>query len=110
MTHTSRSRAAGPLWVGLCLGLMGLAGCGGPPDFEGRISPAARAAPYPALVPTDPIVAAHGGPVDAAPLTTSLEARVSGLERKAGQIQDGPIIDAATLRRLEAARQAAAAQ
>lgn len=92
------------------LGALVIAGCSAPPDLENRVSPAAREAPFPKLVPTAPIVAAHGGPVTGAPGAEGLDARIARLESRADQLQRGSIVDPATLRRLEAARAAAAAQ
>ncbi|APX88886.1 hypothetical protein BV394_03365 [Brevirhabdus pacifica] len=59
------------------------AGCDAPPDLRGQASPAARAAPYPDLIPIDALLAeAARGRLDAAEVAR-FEAEIGRLQRKA---------------------------
>lgn len=47
----------------ICLGLLAVSligGCTRLPDLDETVTPAAKAAPYPALVPLDPLLVDHG--------------------------------------------------
>jgi hypothetical protein len=97
-------RAAAPLFAAC---LAALAGCGdGLPDLDATLSPAARAAGYPALTPLD-VLLAEATPGDAeaaAEIAAAMDARAKQLRRKARGLA-GPVIPRAERRRLEAALQ-----
>lgn len=68
-------------------GLTCLAGCSDFPDLDERIEPAARTAPYPALIPLDAVL---GGGTEARITDTTgtdLEARASALRARAARLR-----------------------
>lgn len=71
----------------LFLSLTCLAGCSDFPDLDERIEPAARTAPYPALIPLDAVL---GGGTEAQITDTTgtdLEARASALRARAARLR-----------------------
>lgn len=78
----------------------GLAACTEFPALERTLTPALEAAPYPELVPLDPLLAqARAGQVDAVQTETTLEARVARLRARAARLR-GPVISGAARQRL----------
>lgn len=76
------------------LALFLVAACGGPPPgLQARISPAARDAPFPELVPLGPILAETEAllPRDAESEGRSLEARAADLRRRAAALRRMPL-------------------
>ncbi|MBI1416092.1 MAG: hypothetical protein GC146_02615 [Limimaricola sp.] len=85
---------------------LGLTGCAAPPRTMSASSAAAEAAPFPALVPLDPLLVAAGQPRNTPPvaapdLSAPILARVSALRARAASLR-APAIDAATLARIRA--------
>jgi hypothetical protein len=71
-----------------------LAACGPDiPDLDGRLSDAARNAPFPNLIPLGPVLRQGDAtlPRDAATEGTSLEARADSLRRRAAALRRMPI-------------------
>jgi len=81
-----------------------LASCAQFPELDGTVPPAAQAAPFPRLLPVDPILASTLPDAEAnAALTRSVEARVAALRARAARLQRASVIDAPTRARLERA-------
>lgn len=84
------------------------ASCSQFPALEGTIGAAARDAPYPALTPLAQLLAradaAAAGPAAFSSDPALLAARLRDLRRRAAALR-GPVIDAATMRRISAALQ-----
>ncbi len=71
-----------------------LAACGDPlPDLDAGLSPAARDAPFPELVPLGPLLAQTDAllPRDAEAEGRSLEARAADLRRRANLLRQLPL-------------------
>ena len=78
-----------------------LAGCTDPPDLDDRVDPALEQADYPALVPVEQILGPEQPDPEAdAETAERLEARATGLQSRARQLQRQSGIDADTRRRL----------
>ncbi|MFC2968379.1 hypothetical protein [Acidimangrovimonas pyrenivorans] len=76
-------------------------GCTGFPDLDTAISAETRAAPYPALLPLDALLAGGDGTATAEAGAT-LTARAAALRARARALR-GPVIDETTRARLAAA-------
>lgn len=78
-----------------------LAGCADIPDLDDRLTPAAKAAPYPALVPVEPLLAeteqARQIDEDTAP---DLQSRVASLRARAARLRRG-VVDRGTRQRMD---------
>ncbi len=80
-----------------------LAACAEFPELDRAISPAARRAGYPVLVPVEPILfAAFDGQRGTPAETAWLARRAAGLRARADGLR-GPVIDAASRARMAAA-------
>lgn len=96
------SRPTGPtLTLGLVLALT-VTGCAAPPDLRGQASAAARAAPYPSLVPIEGLLAeAAKGRLDA-DTVAQFEARIAGLQRRGAALRRQMVLTRSERARLEA--------
>ena len=73
------------------------------PDFSDRVSEEIRAAPYPRILPTGPLLARAGaGPAQTGD-AAALRARAARLQARAAALR-GPVIPAAERQRMAAAR------
>lgn len=77
-----------------------LAGCSQFPELDDTISPAARAAAYPDLVPAEDLRAELANAQITDDTTSSLEARVAALQARAARLR-GTVIDQASRNRLD---------
>ncbi|WP_299691089.1 hypothetical protein [uncultured Tateyamaria sp.] len=81
-----------------------VAGCTQFPDLDATVPPAAVNAPFPTLVPLEPLLAANAAVVsDPEATTQSLQARVAALRNRARLLQVRPVIDTGTRARLRRA-------
>ena len=81
-----------------------LAGCTQFPDLDATVPPSVEDAPFPTLVPLEPLLAANTAVVsDPEATTQSLQARVAALRTRARSLQSRPVIDAGTRARLRRA-------
>ena len=87
----------------LCLLVLMLGGCADAPSLDGRISPAAAAAPYPVLQPLGPLLAqaAVPGQITAASIA-QMDGGTAQLRARAAALR-GPVVDAATRARMQSA-------
>jgi hypothetical protein len=86
------------LWL---LAVAALAACTQFPELEGTVRPELRDAPYPALVPLEPILASvPPATVDPVEVADGLEARRAALRNRANAIR-GAVIDPAARNRLD---------
>ena len=84
------------------------AGCTQFPELDATIPPSVEIAPFPALVPIEPLLAANARVVsDPAATTETLEQRVAALRVRARALQNRPVLDANTRARLRRALAAA---
>jgi hypothetical protein len=78
-----------------CLACLAMLAACGPsrPDLASRLSPEARAAAFPALVPLGPLLQRGDTvpPRSAAPAGQSLEARAAQLRRRAAELRAMPL-------------------
>ncbi len=98
-------RAAGllpGLLPGLLLGLL-IAGCTPFPELAARISPEARRAPYPALLPMDELLERRETGRLAPGAADEMEARIARLRARARALAARPVLTPAERARLEAA-------
>ncbi|MFG6509881.1 hypothetical protein ACGYK6_13045 [Sulfitobacter sp. 1A15333] len=73
--------------IALLLGVSLLAGCTQFPELDRTITPALEAAPYPDLVPIDPLLAkATAGRIDPARTEAALTGRAANLEARAARV------------------------
>ncbi len=79
-----------------------LAGCSNFPELDAAITPAARQAGYPSLMPLDQLVAGAEEVQITEETIATLQGRVSGLKGRAARLR-GPVIDSATRARMQAA-------
>lgn len=79
-----------------------LAGCSDFPELDAAITPAARKAGYPSLVPLDQITSGAQEPQITEQTIATMQARVASLNARAARLQR-PIIDSATRARMRAA-------
>ena len=80
-----------------------LAGCADAPSLDGRISAAAASAPYPVLQPLAPLLERAAQPGRITPQTPrQLEGGAAALRARAAALR-GPVVDAATRARMQAA-------
>lgn len=83
--------------------LLALSACATFPELDASIDDAARAAPYPELVPLQPILARANALGTTGRITPASEqafdARVAGLRARAARLR-GPVVDAATRARM----------
>lgn len=87
------------LVFGLCL--IGLCGCASFPVLDDRLDAAARDAPYPTLLPLDPLIAqANAAPAGASPGNASMNDRIANLSRRAESLR-GAIIETGTRARMQ---------
>jgi hypothetical protein len=73
-----------------CLGLLASAvmgGCTQLPDLDSQITPAAKAAPYPALVPLDPLLDQAAASQTTQTTTGAQNARAAALRARAAQMR-----------------------
>jgi len=84
---------------------LALMGCAQFPELEGRVRPGAAAAPYPELVPLDPILAAVPPPAEQADRSAAageaLSGRLARLEARAARLR-GAVLSPEERRRLGA--------
>ena len=93
-----------PTRIALSLCALVLGACTQFPELDETIPPAAEAAPFPTLVPLEPLLADNAAIVTAPEATTrALEIRVDALRARARALQSRPVIDAATRARLRGA-------
>lgn len=81
-----------------------LAGCAAVPPLPQIDDSAAQAAPYPALIPLGPVIAAAGEAGTAAtgaPASAAMDSRLAALAARAAVLR-GPVVPDATARRLAA--------
>ncbi|MBI6629056.1 hypothetical protein [Pontibaca salina] len=81
--------------------MMLLAGCADQPELASTIDAAARAAPYPDLVPLDPLLTpteARGNEADKS--ESELIARRDRLQQRAQRLRSGTVIDRGTQTRM----------
>jgi hypothetical protein len=86
-----------------------LSGCAEFPALEGTIDAAAMNAPYPQLIPLDPLLAQVGGLASATAASVGLGGRVAALAARAAALR-GPVIEPATRARMRAGIASAALQ
>jgi len=79
-----------------------LAGCSDFPELDAAITPAARKADYPTLVPIDQLLASAQVVQITDETATNLQGRISRLKSRAARLR-GPVIDSTTRARLRAA-------
>lgn len=79
-----------------------LAGCSNFPELDAAVTPAARTADFPSLVPISPLIAGAQQVQITEETVATLQGRVSGLKARAARLR-GPIIDGATRARMQAA-------
>jgi len=79
-----------------------LSGCSEFPELDAAITPTARQAGYPSLVPIAQLVAGAEQVQITEESTTALHGRVSGLKGRAARLR-GPVIDSTTRARMRAA-------
>lgn len=87
------------MWRILFLSFGLLAACTEFPALDGKVSAAARAAPYPKLLPIDDLLTRPTPPRLSETDVTALAARAARLRRRAAALQ-GPVIDQSTRKRL----------
>lgn len=79
-----------------------MVGCSDFPELDAAVTPAARQAGYPSLIPINQLIDGAQD-VQITPQTVAnLQGRVSGLQARAARLR-GPVIDAATRARMRAA-------
>ncbi|MDX1780598.1 MAG: hypothetical protein R3256_04680 [Thalassovita sp.] len=71
----------------LALSLAVLVGCSEFPDLSETIEPAARQAPYPALIPIDDLLGAETGADRPSDTTAELQARARALRARAARLR-----------------------
>ncbi len=79
-----------------------LVGCSDFPELDAAVTPAARQAGYPSLVPMDQLIAGAKEVQITEETVATLQGRVSGLKGRAARLR-GPVIDGATRARMRAA-------
>ena len=79
-----------------------LAGCSDFPELDAAITPTARNAEYPSLMPIDQLVADAQDVQITEQTVTTLKGRAGSLRARAARLR-GPIIDSATRARMRAA-------
>ncbi len=79
-----------------------LAGCSDFPELDDAVSPTARKAGYPALLPIDQLIAGAKDVQITEETVSSLQSRIARLNARAARLR-GPVIDAATRARMRAA-------
>ncbi len=85
----------------LCAGPLLLAGCADIPDLDDNLTPAARSAPYPALVPIAPLLAGTEQAQQIKEGTApALQGRVAALRARAARLRGG-VVDGGTRRRMD---------
>ncbi len=87
------------MWRTLVLSLGILAACSEFPSLDDKVSAAARAAPYPRLLPIQTLLARPAPPRLTETAVATLEARAARLRRKAAALR-GPVIDTSDRQRL----------
>ncbi len=75
--------------------LLAVAGCIEVPELDQTITEEAKRAPYPNLVPVEPIRAAVPKPQIGPGLAPSLDARADALKNKADSLKNSPEVDLA---------------
>ena len=93
------SPCGSPRAAGLLLCLL-ITGCTPFPELEARISPEARRAPYPALLPMDALLARRGTDRLAPEAADEMKARVARLRARARALAARPVLTAAERARL----------
>ncbi|MGH1355588.1 MAG: hypothetical protein ACRBBS_10980 [Thalassovita sp.] len=63
------------------------AGCAPLPDLDSQVTPAAKAAPYPALVPLEPLLEGAADSQTTATTAASQNARAAALRARAAQMR-----------------------
>jgi len=79
-----------------------LAGCSNFPELDAAITPTARQAGYPSLMPLDQLIAGAEQVQITEQTLTTLQGRVNGLNARAARLRR-PVIDSATRARMQAA-------
>ena len=79
-----------------------LVGCSDFPELDAAISPAARQAGYPSLLPMGPLMTDVAEVQITEETTATLHARASNLRARAARLR-GPVVDSATRARMRAA-------
>ncbi len=79
-----------------------LAGCSDFPELDDAVSPTARKAGFPNLLPIDQLIAGAQEVQITEETVTTLQARIARLNARAARLR-GPVIDAATRARMRAA-------
>lgn len=79
-----------------------LAGCSDFPELDAAITPAARNADYPSLIPIGQIVTGAEQVQISAQTVATLQARISRLQSRAARLR-GPVVDHATRTRMRTA-------
>jgi hypothetical protein len=79
--------------------LLALTACAPAPDLGGRLSDADRTAPYPALVPLGPLLAAADASGTVLPPGNSLDTRIARLSARAAILR-APVLTSADRARL----------
>lgn len=77
--------------------------CADYPQLEAAVSPQARAADYPAILPLGALLARQSAATTAIDLAGPLPARAAALRRRARALSAAPVVDAATRARMQAA-------
>ncbi|MDF1728819.1 MAG: hypothetical protein P1U53_13840 [Sulfitobacter sp.] len=81
-----------PTPLALILAALTLIGCTQFPELDGTVSPEVQNAPYPALLPLEPIlVQAAPSPLDTEAVQSNLDSRIAGLRARADRLR-GPIL------------------
>lgn len=87
-----RPAAPKPSLTALAMAAAVLAGCAPAPDLGGTIPPELEAAPYPRLLPLEPILAASRDSAIAPDVEAGLDARAARLRARAAGLR-GPVIE-----------------
>lgn len=81
--------------------MLALAGCSDQPDLDTTIDDSVRAAPYPDLVPLEPLLATTGPRRDETDKPeTDLVARRDRLQQRAQRLRGGAVVDTGTRTRM----------
>ena len=100
-----RRRLSAVIWAVLPLVVAGgLSGCIDVPELDRSQDPSLANAPYPALIPLEPVLAGRGDPAEQADEEEAgLAARVAALNAQASALAAQPVLDPADKARLTSA-------
>jgi outer membrane murein-binding lipoprotein Lpp len=90
------------IFPALALSAALLAGCSDFPELDNAVSPTARKAGYPSLLPIDQLIAGAKEVQITEETISTLQSRIARLNARAARLR-GPVIDAATRARMRAA-------